>query len=89
MLEHLKSYLQVVFGAFLSIDYYFDENSKESPFLYKRFKTNTDAKYGYGRTFQRKRKLYDTQEWLDVIIRSTLAWSLANFQENAKWHIIS
>ncbi|MFN8577972.1 MAG: protease Lon-related BREX system protein BrxL [Candidatus Sericytochromatia bacterium] len=71
----------------LTIDYYFDENSKESPFHILDLKPIQMPNMDMEELFK-GRENFTTSEWIDVLIRST-GMEPTNFEDNSKWHLLA
>lgn len=71
----------------LTIDYFYDENSKESPFYIRDLKPIQMPNMDMEELF-RCREFFNNQEWIDILIRS-VGMEPANFEESAKWHMLA
>lgn len=71
----------------LNIDYFYDENSKESPFFIRDLKPIQMPNMDMQELFS-NRDFFSKEEWIDVLIRS-IGMEPANFEEPAKWHMLA
>jgi len=72
--------------SIIDIEYFFQENSKESPFIIANLKPiqipNVDIN-----EIKENRKHFTKEEWLDILIRST-GIEPTQLEENQKWHFL-
>jgi len=88
---YVKKYQKLLTGGIwviVTLEYFFDENAKgESPFHIQELKPiqmpNMDME-----SFLEQRSKFSSDEWMDVIIRST-GMEPTNFDEKSKWHLIA
>ena len=88
--SYIRKYEKLLAGGIwciLSLEYWFDENSKDSPFKIVELKPiqmpETDIS-----DFINHRKDFSLEEWIDVICRS-VGMESVNLDEKTKWHLIA
>lgn len=88
--DYVRKYEKLLSGGIwciLKLDYFYDENSHESPFKIKELKpiqmpgTDLDE-------FIEARKEFTLEEWIDVLCRS-VGMEPVNLDERTKWHIVA
>jgi len=86
----IRKYEKLLSGGIwciLTLEYWFDENSKDSPFKMVELKPiqmpETDIS-----DFIYHRKDFTLDQWIDVICRS-VGMEPVNLDENAKWHLVA
>ena len=87
---YIRKYEKLLSGGIwciLTLEYWFDENSKDSPFKMVELKPiqmpETDIS-----DFIYHRKDFTLDQWIDVICRS-VGMEPVNLDENAKWHLVA
>lgn len=87
---YIRKYEKLLSGGIwciLTLEYWFDENSKDSPFKMVELKPiqmpETDIS-----DFIRHRQDFTLDEWIDVICRS-VGMEPVNLDEKAKWHLVA
>ncbi|WP_273212237.1 protease Lon-related BREX system protein BrxL [Runella zeae] len=87
---YIRKYEKLLSGGIwciLTLEYWFDENSKDSPFKMVELKPiqmpETDIS-----DFIRHRKDFTLEEWINVICRS-VGMEPVNLDEKAKWHLVA
>lgn len=87
---YIRKYEKLLAGGIwciLTLEYWFDENSKDSPFKIVELKPiqmpETDIS-----DFLNHRKDFLLEEWIDVICRS-VGMEPVNLDENTKWHLVA
>ena len=88
--SYIRKYEKLLAGGIwciLTLEYWFDENSKDSPFKIIELKPiqmpETDIS-----DFLKHRQDFTLEEWIDVICRS-VGMEPVNLDENTKWHLIA
>ncbi len=87
--SYIKQYEKLLSGgiwAIVTMDYFYDENSSDSPFILENLKP-IQMPHMDMEEFKEKRKYFTLQEWMDVFIRS-IGMEPVNLQESVKWHLI-
>ena len=87
--NYVKQYEKLLAGgiwAIVTMDYFFDENSSDSPFILENLKPIQMPHMDMDE-FKENRKHFSLQEWMDILIRS-IGMEPANLQESVKWHLI-
>jgi len=88
--ELVKRYQKLLAGGIWSIvtlEYFYDENSNDSPFLLQELKPIQMPNMDF-EEFVSERKKFTLDEWMDLIIRS-FGMEPTNFKESVKWHLIA
>ncbi len=87
---YIRKYEKLLSGGIwciLTLEYWFDENSKDSPFKMVELKPiqmpETDIS-----DFIQHRQDFTLDEWIDVICRS-VGMEPVNLDEKAKWHLVA
>lgn len=70
----------------VTLAYYYEENQKESPFVFMELKPIQMPNMDLEEIFE-GRKAFSKDEWIDVLLRST-GLEPTHFNERAKWHLI-
>lgn len=88
--SYIRKYEKLLSGGIwciLTLEYWFDENSKDSPFKIVELKPiqmpETDIS-----DFLLHRQDFSLQEWIDVICRS-VGMEPVNLDEQTKWHLVA
>jgi ATP-dependent Lon protease len=88
--SYIRKYEKLLAGgiwSILTLEYWFDENSKDSPFKIVELKPiqmpETDIS-----DFLNHRKDFTLDEWIDVICRS-VGMEPVNLDEKTKWHLVA
>lgn len=88
--EYVRKYEKLLSGGvwcIISIEYLYDEGSKESPFKIVELKPIQMPQTNVAE-FVEARKNFTLNEWVDVICRS-VGMEPVNLDERSKWHIVS
>ncbi len=86
----VKDYEKLLVGGIwciLSLNYIYDEGSKNSPFHITELKPIQMPNLDLTSVFE-GRKAFTESQWVDVLLRST-GLEPAHFDERVKWHLIS
>lgn len=88
--SYIRKYEKLLAGgiwSILTLEYWFDENSKDSPFKIVELKPiqmpETDVS-----DFIKHRQDFTLEEWIDVICRS-VGMEPVNLDEKTKWHLVA
>ena len=88
--SYIRKYEKLLAGgiwSILTLEYFFDENSKDSPFKIVELKPiqmpETDIS-----DFIKHRQDFTLEEWIDVICRS-VGMEPVNLDEKTKWHLVA
>lgn len=88
--SYIRKYEKLLAGGvwcILTLEYYYDENSNDSPFKIVELKPiqmpETDIT-----DFINHRKDFSLEEWIDVICRS-IGMEPVNLDETTKWHLVA
>lgn len=88
--SYIRKYEKLLAGgiwSILTLEYFFDENSKDSPFKIVELKPiqmpETDIT-----DFIKHRQDFSTDEWIDIICRS-VGMEPVNLDEKTKWHLVA
>ncbi len=73
--------------AIVTLQYYFEEGMKTSPFSVVELKPIQMPNFDLNEVFEGRRKFTETQ-WLDVLLRSS-GLEPANLPTRAKWHLLA
>ncbi len=71
----------------VTLQYFYDENSDDSPFLLQELKPIQMPNMDYDE-FVNNRKNFTKDEWMDMLIRS-FGMEPTHFKESEKWHLIA
>lgn len=71
----------------ITLEYFFEEDQKTSPFLLKDLKPIQMPNMDLEELFQARRSFTEKQ-WIDALLRST-GMEPTNFQERVKWHLLA
>jgi len=88
--DYIKQYEKLLVGGIwciLTIEYFYDENSKDSPFNLLNLRPIQLPGMDLEELYQ-GRSQFTTEEWIDVIIRS-IGMEPANLTETIKWHLLA
>jgi len=88
--ELVKRYQKLLAGGIwciVTLEYFYDENSNDSPFLLQELKPIQMPNMDF-EEFVSERKKFTLDEWMDLIIRS-FGMEPTNFKESVKWHLIA
>ena len=86
----IKKYEKLLVGGIwciLSLKYWYEEGSKNSPFLMDELKPIQMPNLDLEAVFE-GRKEFTENQWIDVLLRST-GLEPANFEERVKWHLLT
>lgn len=88
--SYIRKYEKLLAGgiwSILTLEYWFDENSKDSPFKIVELKPiqmpETDIS-----DFIKHRQDFTLEEWIDIICRS-VGMEPVNLDEKTKWHLVA
>ncbi len=88
--SYIRKYEKLLAGgiwSILTLEYWFDENSKDSPFKIVELKPiqmpETDIS-----DFIKHRQDFTMEEWIDIICRS-VGMEPVNLDEKTKWHLVA
>lgn len=88
--SYIRKYEKLLAGgiwSILTLEYWFDENSKDSPFKIVELKPiqmpDTDIS-----DFIKHRQDFTMEEWIDIICRS-VGMEPVNLDEKTKWHLVA
>jgi len=86
----VKQYEKLLVGGIwciLNLNYYYEEGSKDSPFLISELKPIQMPNLDMESIFQGRKEFTETQ-WIDMILRST-GLEPTLFEERVKWHFLT
>jgi ATP-dependent Lon protease len=86
----VKKYEKLLVGGIwciITLAYYYEENQKESPFVFIELKPIQMPNMDMNELFE-GRKNFTSSQWMDVLIRST-GLEPTHFDERTKWHLIT
>ena len=86
----VKKYEKLLAGgiwSILTVDYFFEEGQKGSPFIIRDVKPIQMPNMDMDEYFE-GRKAFSESEWIDVLIRST-GLEPSHLDERAKWHVLA
>ncbi len=86
----VKQYEKLLVGGIwciLNLQYYYEEGSKDSPFLISELKPIQMPNLDMESIFE-GRKSFTQEQWIDMILRST-GIEPTQFEERVKWHFIT
>lgn len=86
----VKKYEKLLVGGIwciVTLAYYYEENQKESPFVFLELKPIQMPNMDMNELFEGRRHFTKT-EWMDAILRST-GLEPTHFNERAKWHLLT
>ncbi len=86
----IKQYEKLLVGGIwciVTLSYYYEENQKESPFVFLELKPIQMPNMDLEELFE-GRKHFTRAEWMDIILRST-GLEPTHFDERAKWHLLT
>ena len=88
--EYVKNYERLLVGGIwciLTIDYFFEEGSKDSPFIISELKPIQMPGMSLEELFA-ARDNFTLDEWIDILIRS-VGMESVNIETNTKWHLVA
>ncbi len=88
--ETIKKYEKLLVGGIwciINLKYFYDEGSKNSPFIISELKPIQMPNLDMEAVFE-GRKAFTESQWLDVLLRSTGLEPTA-FEERVKWHLMA
>ncbi len=88
--QYVKQYEKLLAGGIwciLTLEYFYDEVSKDSPFILQELKPIQMPGLDMQELYQ-ARAHFTTEEWIDVMIRST-GLEPTNLEPSVKWHFIA
>ncbi|MBK9524257.1 MAG: protease Lon-related BREX system protein BrxL [Bacteroidetes bacterium] len=88
--SYIRKYEKLLAGGIwciLTLEYFFDENSKDSPFKIVELKPIQMPGLDVGE-FINARQQFNLEEWIDVICRS-VGMEPVNLDEKTKWHLVA
>ena len=71
----------------MTLEYFFEEDQKKSPFLLRDLKPIQMPNMDMDELFQ-ARRAFDECQWIDVLLRST-GMEPTNFDDRVKWHLLA
>jgi len=88
--SYIKKYEKLLVGGIwciLKISYFYDEGSRDSPFVLEELKPIQMPGLDLDELYAGREK-FTTEEWLDVILRS-VGMEPTNLDEDTKWHMLA
>ena len=88
--ELVKRYQKLLAGGIwciVTLQYFYDENSKDSPFLLQELKPIQMPNMDF-EEFVKERSKFTREEWMDLLIRS-FGMEPTQFKEKEKWHLLA
>lgn len=88
--DYIKKFEKLLAGGIwciLTIEYFYDESAKDSPFVLRELKPIQMPNMEMNELFT-GRKSFNTQEWINIILRS-VGMEPANLDEKSRWHLIA
>jgi ATP-dependent Lon protease len=73
--------------SLITLEYFYEENQKGSPFLIKDLKPIQMPNMDLEELFE-GRRAFSEEQWIDVLLRST-GMEPTNFQDRVKWHLLA
>lgn len=86
----VKKYEKLLVGGIwciVTLAYYYEENQKESPFVFLELKPIQMPNMDLNELFE-GRRFFSTSEWTDALLRST-GLEPTHFNERTKWHFLT
>lgn len=86
----VKNYEKLLVGGIwciITLEYFFEEGQKGSPFLIQDLKPIQMANMDMESLFE-ARRAFTEEQWLDVLLRST-GMEPTNFSQRVKWHLLA
>lgn len=86
----VKEYEKLLVGGIwciISMEYFYDETSKSSPFIIRDLKPIQMPNLDLESVFE-GRKAFSEEQWLDVLLRST-GMEPVMFEKRVKWHLLA
>ena len=86
----VKNFEKLLVGGIwciVTLEYFFEEDQKGSPFLLKELKPIQMPNMDLEELFE-GRRAFTEQQWIDALLRST-GMEPTNFQERVKWHLLA
>jgi len=88
--SYIRKYEKLLAGGIwciLTLEYFFEENSKDSPFKIVELKPIQMPGLDVGE-FINARQQFNLEEWIDIICRS-VGMEPVNLDEKTKWHLVA
>lgn len=88
--QFVKQYEKLLVGgiwALVTLDYFFEEGQKTSPFIMRQVKPIQMPAMDMNELIQGRRQ-FTKDQWLDVLLRSS-GMEPTNFDTRAKWHLLA
>lgn len=87
--SYVKKFEKLLAGGIwciITLEYFFEEDSKGSPFILRDLKPIQMPNLDLEELFE-GRRAFTEEQWIDVLLRST-GMEPAHFSERAKWHML-
>jgi ATP-dependent Lon protease len=86
----VKKYEKLLVGGIwciITLEYFFEEGQKGSPFLIRELKPIQMPNMDMGEFFEGRRH-FTEEQWIDALLRST-GYEPTQFEERTKWHLLA